>query len=783
MKNRIYIIIAFLFLSIASYSNNNDDVLILSVKAQTDSAEFVLPEFPNLKGWYLKSLSVPVDYTSGFKVKIEFSVPQNAIDKAKIFRLGGVYRVGNDYSFRRGYSLILQNNCFLTERSVSLEEKEAQIISYTSWDRHILERGCNYTLIFEIDETRLRITTYEDGNPDNERVEYEFNGLANSHLRTILSGYDTPGELYAPAICIDKRLPVRKLEVYELGSGVKVDDPQTSEPFVSYLKNSTGEVYMRPVGGDTENGVAQEVNNLSPPLWSMWEVKPLFDKNRKPSNYKSKIRNLQSNRFMVVQHASTAEEAPITQWADEGNNNSIWNVQFQSTGNLFMKSVSTNKYAAPRDGHTSYGARVVQYGTPGNHRSSWSFIPSSFDAPIATGYYKLKNRSTNLYLGLGSDFSYVRLEPFNNYYGTDNIWYVEKRPGGIYTMKNVYMNQYLFINFLKRKPYPYPYLDDIDPNYGLNGLYFWTFEKQGTAYQIVQAHHNEALVPEGSGVDTYCKLTRKVNPPSSNALWEFVPVDFSLNMNLGGFYKLKYAPTNQYLVVKNASKDANEIVVSYPTADTKNGWWYFIKTDLGGYMIYNVNSGLLLKNNPPTPKENGYCNQYYPEQGTNKKSEQWEIRHSNEMNKYIIYSYSGGKALAFDEPAQTLSQAVTRSQFTSSAKWFLEPITLQTSNTRSLTPESENEIDGMIQELPKNENVTINKIGGIEAFCIDNELLVKCDYIIKSIDILDVSSKLIGSYEVSNYFAGINASDLSSGEYIAVINTEELGQSKVKFTK
>lgn len=425
-------------------------------------------------------------------------------------------------------------------------------------------------------------------------------------------------------------------------------------------------------------------------------VNALFDKNRKPSNYKTKIRNLQSNRFMVVQNASTEEETPITQWTDDGNNNSIWNVQFQSTGNLFMKSESTSKYAAPKDGHTYYGARVVQYGTSGGHSTSWSFVSSSFDAPIATGYYKIKNTSSNLYLGLGNAFSYVRLVPFNNYYGTDNIWYVEKHPGGVYTMKNVFMNRYLFINFLKRKPYPYPHLDDIDPNYGLIGLYFWTFVKQGSTYQIVQAHHDEVLAPEGLAFDSYCRLTRKVNPPSPNALWELIPVDFSLNMNLGGFYKLKYAPTNQYLVVKDASKEANEIVVSYPTADTKNGWWYFTKTDLGGYMIYNVNSGLLLKNNPPTPKENGYCNQYYPEEGTNKKSEQWEIGHSNEMDKYIIYSYYGGKALAFPEPTPILSQAVTRSQYTSSAKWILEPITLQTSNTRSVASDSENEAAGMI---------------------------------------------------------------------------------------
>lgn len=788
MKNKILTIIALLLISVQSYSF---DILIFDENIQTSTEDFTLTTNPNARGWYLRPLEIPLAYSPGFKVQVEFSVPQNSIDGVDVFCLGGMYNQDNNVSnFHKGYALKLKNNTFLTERMVSLEEKPAKTVSYSAWDSNILKKGHNYILIFEIDETRLRITTYEDANMDVPVSEYEFNGLSHSHLKTILSGYDTPGEFYFPAICLDKRLPVRRVSVWKRTTPMVVSNPQTTSPFVVNISNS--DLYIRPVEGKPESGTELEINTLVKPLWSMWEVTPLFDKNRTLSNFKVKLRNLQSNKYMVVKDASPQSTTPIIQSTDDFNNNSIWNLEFINSSYFKLKNESTKKYAIVNVVSAPPGAKIVEYETASTRNSIWSLKNAGFDAPIKDGYYKIKNKNSNYYLGLGDDFAYARQCYFSNY-GTDNIWYVQKQPGGTYTMTNVLTGKYLYQNFLKVRPYPYPCLESKDPA-GIFGTVQWTLVQYDAGIEIYHSHHMESLCIEGASKNygAYSKLmprSSEGNPPTY-ALWDFIPVDYTLDVNLEGFYKMKYAPSNLYLVVKDASLSEGEKLVSSPTADTKNGWWYLKKSELGGYLIYNVKSSMLLTNITDNPTKTGTVYQYYQKNTMLMSKQLWKVQHSDEYNKYIISNFYGLNSLKFNS-LSPMSDAITAGQYQTSSKWIFEPINLPATKTRSIQLEPE---DGIFEAIPtknssrSNSETTgnINNLpmeDGFEAYYVENELLVKCNYIIKSVDIYDINGKLMGNHKVSNSFAAINVSNLPSGVFVARIQIQELGYRSIKFTK
>lgn len=796
MKNRIYIIIAFLLISMQSFSI---DKLIFQQNPQTRKEDFTTTLFPNLSGWYIQDLKVPADYTLGFKIVVELSAPETPISGSTIFRLGGIYKVGNTENFHSGYALRLKDDTFVTERMISLEGKNAKSISYSAWNKKMLEKGHNYSLVFDIDETRLRVTAYKDENRDTPVIEYEFNGLAHSQLRKILSGEDGPGLFSTIAICTDKRIPIRLVSVYTLTNSVVVDNPQTSQPFIANLANSS--LYIRPVNGDFDKGTPQEINTLKDPFWSMWEITPLYDKNRLRTEYKAKIRNLQSNKYMIVKDASTADLTPITQGADDLGNkdNTTWNVEFESQFKFTLKNKKTQCYAVVKDASTSPGARVVQYSTAITPNSKWSFTSSSFNdsSPIETGYYKIKNKNSNLYLALGSDFHYARQQPQYTY-GSDDIWYVEKQPGGVYSIRNVYLNKYMVALSQKFATDPYIYFNDIDAGEGMSGRYLWGFiPYENLGMEIRQAYCNQSLgiLDASKTANAQCYLySKSSSTPPSHEFWEFIPVDYTLDVNMEGFYKIKYASSNKYLVVKEASISAGTPIVASSSADAHNGWWYLKKADAGGYLIYNVGNNLLMTNQVSTPTSNGTVKQYYPETGSGQKSQEWRIYHSNEQNKYLISNFNGGKGLAFNEPTPDNTQAITRFQYTASAKWIFEPVILSSKSTRSSILEPE---DGIYETIPifdsskndfeekegivKNDNISIR--GAIEAFCVDNTLLAKSDNIIKSIDIYDISGKRVGHSIVANYFASIDVAQLSKGAYIAVIQTEEAGLQSVKFIK
>lgn len=789
MKNKFYIIIVFFLVSVQSLFAGRD-VLIFQQNPQTRKADFEIPKYPNLEGWYIKDLKIAEDYTSGFKIRVDFSVPQTLFDNATVFRLGAVYNEGNTQNYHNGYILKLEDNTFKTERLISFGD-DNKLVTYSAWDKNLLKKGHNYSLIFEIDETRLRITTYEDENMDIPMTEYEFNGLSHSHLRTILSGKDH-GIFNTIGICLDKRIAIHLLSVYTLSNAVEVDNPQTTNPFIAYIKANSG-FYIRPKDGDTKKGAELEVNTLQDPTWSMWEITPLYDNKRTTANFKAKLRNIQSNRYMVVKNGSTADLAPISQWSNGIDNNTIWDVHYDKSGKVTLQNELTQKYAVVKDASMSVGAKVVQYSTAFTPNSSWLFLSAGFNTPKKSGYYRIKNINSGLYLGLGSELTWIRQEPMG-IYGTSDIWHVEEQPGGLYTIKNVYKNQYLVENFLKMRPYPYPYVADLDPEYGKVGTSLWALIQYNSGIEIVQAHHKEDLVVENASkqAGAYCRLWAKnsATTPSANALWEFIPVDYTLDVDLGGFYKIKYASTNQYLVVKDASSSENQPVISYPTANTNNARWYLRKTDVGGYLIYNVNSNLLLTNTMLSLASDGFVTQNYKRNNETQKSQEWRVYHSNEQNKFLISSYDGGNGLTFAIPTMELTQAITTSEHTADSKWIFEPVVLPVTHTRSINMEPE---DGIFEIIPTTEISKNNSVGikntslpidsRTEAYCVGNDLLAKSDCIIKSIDIYDFSGRLMGKSKVSNYFTSIDVSKLSKGTYIAVIHIEESESKSIKFIK
>lgn len=653
MKKYISTLFILLLVSLCSYSQSGARLRL--IHPQIETPDYTIATEPNTQVWATGALRVPTDYTSGFRVELTFTSSTQSMGEVLLLRLGGKYVQNSTNIFRYGYSIIDANTLLRTKRQISLDGN-AKTCTYDTWDNTFIEPGENYKLIFEIDETRLRVQLQKGGNPLETKTEYEFNGLSNSYLRDVLDGTSGSG-FESIVLCTDKRLMIREIEIWSSDSGVEVKNPVTSPPFTAYLKNINSELFLQPYNGDTPKGTKLVQNDGTSSIWSLWEISPLYSDKRLTTSYPVKLRNVQSNRYAVVKDASTVKGTPIIQWTDDYNNNSIWEVLTSDHAKFNLKNKATSGYAVVKDASKENNADVIQWDSGNTDNALWKIHNARWDAPVEDGYYLIKNVSSNLLMGLEPTFApYVRFVKFDQNNGGCGIyWYIKKHSSGAYSITNVLQNQPLVTAWHKTKPYPYVYLANPGEA-GYMGTYLWYFKPSTSGgYTIHQCHMEEILGAPNDQASASVDVVLRPETTTQCTSWELEKFSFHMSSLKGGFYKIKFASNNKYLVVKNASTEAGGQVVSYSSADTKNAWWYIeeIGSD-GGYRFRNVNSSLALTIQPTSAGFGGYAVQDVVYEGTNDPTQLRQLEHISD-NKYYMYNFYRLGSLAL--PDTDLQQA------------------------------------------------------------------------------------------------------------------------------
>lgn len=112
------------------------------------------------------------------------------------------------------------------------------------------------------------------------------------------------------------------------------------------------------------------------------------------SGHVYKIVNANSNKVLGVSGMSTANNAQVIQWADNGTADHEWTLTQLPNGNYKITNANSGKVLGVKAMSTTDGTRVVQWTDAGTLDQEWQIVASE------DGTYKLVNRYTSKALGI-----------------------------------------------------------------------------------------------------------------------------------------------------------------------------------------------------------------------------------------------------------------------------------------------------------------------------------------------------------------------------------------------
>lgn len=540
-----------------------------------------------LVGWYDNTISISSTSTNaGFSIQVDFSTPATPLNET-ILTLGGKWQSAMDYGI-----FIKENNSSLKfSRHVNCKDTYGFYDS-DAWNPNILKRNTNYSLKVEIDETRLRYSIWEEGKPGSILYEYEFYGMASSYLKSILSR-TTKNLAYG----VNLHYFPQKIIIEDLGSGVGVN-PVLPEPTIrwGHLVNLNSNKYLRRKGTTSLGDLMFQASN-SGSANDIWEMRPNYDSKRLPLSYTATFKNLYSEEYLAPQDCKKGSNIPLYETSSSDCNG--WNIHKSAKEAIYfnLQNIHTNAYISVQNKSKEENAAIVTSDQITGAECSWNFVDLNLNTPIETGYYSIQNKNSSKFLYVKNHSTSIgEYIVEHSYNGTNqNLWYIEKQPGGFYTISN--MDSQLYLEVEGGAFYDGAYITQAAvPDFGYRK---WIIKKssEGGTYTIQSLASGKYMVVKDASTAEDAYITQ-YDTGEDNKLWilkkeTYTPLP-STWKGLGGVYKIKNLYTNMYLVVQDASTSPSEHLVTWNTADTKNAWWSVIQKDNGTWLIKSLNSQLYM---------------------------------------------------------------------------------------------------------------------------------------------------------------------------------------------
>ena len=288
---------------------------LLKVHPQTDKADLTIGQY--IVGW-----KVPIEITSsvfaGLKIVIEFTTEETPRNEA-ILSLGSGMDSGKSMEF--GITLVENGNHIDLVRKVKVRDAVRDHTT-PSWNRTILKRSTNYILTLEIDETRLRYSLQDVGNPSDIQYEYQYDGLSPTYVRSQM-------EKNGVYVSVDRyHYLVQSLEVTELGYGVGVK-PIIPDTHVRHgkIKNVNSGYYLSRLGSTytsdylLQKSASQTVNEL-------WKLTTERQSDRTINAYNAVLTSCYRGTNVGPRNCTTSDGAYVYEMVSSDCN--IWSVESNS---------------------------------------------------------------------------------------------------------------------------------------------------------------------------------------------------------------------------------------------------------------------------------------------------------------------------------------------------------------------------------------------------------------------------------------------------------------------
>lgn len=341
-----------------------------------------------------------------------------------------------------------------------------------------------------------------------------------------------------------------------------------------------------------------------------------------------KIKNQNSGKYAVVHNASLDNLSPVIQ-NSSGVGNDEWKLTFLGTNECQIRNLRSDKLLVVKDGSTAVGAEIVQYEDRGTANEVWFLEYSTID----TKYFRLKNKNSGKYLAVSADSKAENYKLIQENAGANSLYwsFLEVLPNarakvdfGLYRIKN--KNSGLYLTALDREytvnsplvqHSKYSSGDDI-------GFDVWDLEPapyNSEAYMIknpVSQLYMINPVTSATGTDI-CQGEGRYD---GSCDWLLVPT------GVENEYRIKHSKTAHYAVVKDASTAENARIVKYYSNSTDNEVWILEKTfysdplfSSGTYRIRNENSYKMMVVKNASKDDFAGIVQY----GTGEANAEWEI--------------------------------------------------------------------------------------------------------------------------------------------------------------
>lgn len=400
-----------------------------------------------------------------------------------------------------------------------------------------------------------------------------------------------------------------------------------------------------------------------------------------PKDTYVRIQNKNSGKYAVVENISTSNYSLIIQNSN-GSGNDEWKLLFNGPNECKIKNLHSNKIMVVKDASTAVGAEIIQHDERGTENENWILEYSTLD----TKYFRLKNKKSDKYLGVLQNSKAENYKLIQTNVGESSLYWTflksfpnarSKIEPGFYRVKNKKSGLYLTV--LNRNPEIAASLAQqgktgSNDNVDFDTWYIGPAASGQDAYNLINPISNYKMTDyfyDPEGADILVGNDRLFGESD----WQFMPT------GVAGEYRLRNVMSYCYAVVKDASTAKDAHVIKYHSNSGDNEIWTlerFFYSDsplsAGTYKVRNINSYKLMVVKDASKEDNADIIQYF----SGFENSEWEILPANygfvqlrnkNSQKYLVVRNA---SLAIGEGLIQDKAATANSYWTISKEFYTE---------------------------------------------------------------------------------------------------------------
>jgi Beta-L-arabinofuranosidase, GH127/Ricin-type beta-trefoil lectin domain-like len=303
-----------------------------------------------------------------------------------------------------------------------------------------------------------------------------------------------------------------------------------------------------------------------------------------------KIQNVNSGLLLGVSGMSTADSAPVVQFADNGSEDHLWRLLDDGAGWFRISNCNSGLVLGVAGMSTADSAQVVQFADTGTSDHHWQLIPD--------GQVKLCNRNSGLLLGVSgmSTADSADVVQFEDTGTQDHLWVFLPNSDGSFRISNVNSGKVLGVAGMStaNSAQVVQFADSgtLDHN--------WLIRAAPGAGAVLRFQNvNSGLMLGVSGMSTAdsADVVQYADDGTADHQWQVAAANGTATWPASitsALFTILNQNSGLLLGVSGMSMADSADVVQFAGTGTADHLWWLVDAGAGNVKIQNVNSGKVL---------------------------------------------------------------------------------------------------------------------------------------------------------------------------------------------